>query len=250
MDKQQQALPSSDRDKLKQLVNTEDSDNQNNVGETFLTESKQPNVNVADETQDIDQSQIRANQTDFKAGQQLSQIQDSKEVDTAAQTSYIGANQSYLTSGTAGAVQFPNSIIMQSKQTGRAKTRSPTSRYRFIPTENLKFQKFMDLIFTSKMTSDEQKEEIVKYVQLLETNYNQTIRDLRSLVEKERVKAKKQSFEKVNEVSQKNELESLFVECIEEIRKGIMKRRLKNEIMNKKKYQQIEKNTEEAREFE
>lgn len=59
----------------------------------------------------------------------------------------------------------------------------------------------MDLIFTSKMTSDEQKEEIVKYVQLLETNYNQTIRDLRSLVEKERVKAKKQSFEKVNEVS-------------------------------------------------
>lgn len=29
-----------------------------------------------------------------------------------------------------------------------------------------------------------------------------------------------------------------------------MKRRLKNEIMNKKKYQQIEKNTEEAREFE
>jgi parvulin-like peptidyl-prolyl isomerase len=51
-------------------------------------------------------------------------------------------------------------------------------------------------------------------------------------------------------VSQKNELERLFVECIEEIRKGIMKRRLKNEIMNKKKYQQIEKNTEEAREFE
>jgi len=29
-----------------------------------------------------------------------------------------------------------------------------------------------------------------------------------------------------------------------------MKRRLKNEIFNKKKFQQIEKNTEEAREFE
>ena len=84
----------------------------------------------------------------------------------------------------------------------------------------------------------------------METNYNQTIKDLRILVDKERNRNKKASFEKVNEISQKNELECLFVECIEEIRKGIMKRRLKNEIMNKKKYQQIEKNTEEAREFE
>ena len=72
---------------------------------------------------------------------------------------------------------------------------------------------------------------------MLETNYNQTIRDLKTVIHKERMKAKRSSFEKVNEVSQKNELESLFVECIEEIRKGIMKRRLKNEIMNKKKYQ-------------
>lgn len=108
----------------------------------------------------------------------------------------------------------------------------------------------MDLIYSSKMSPEEIKDEIIQYVQALETNYNQTIRDLKVILEKERVKAKKSSFEKVNEVSQKNELESLFVECIEEIRKGIMKRRLKNEIMNKKKYQQIEKNTEEAREFE
>jgi len=169
-------------------------------------------------------------------------------MDTAAHTSYLGANQSYLTSGTA-AIQFPGSL-MQSKGTARAQTRSPTSRYRFIPTENLKFQKFMDLIFTSKMAPEEQKDEIVKYVSLLETNYNQTIRELKISIHKERMKIKRSSFEKVNEVSQKNEVESLFVECIEEIRKGIMKRRLKNEIMNKKKYQQIEKNTEEAREFE
>ena len=48
---------------------------------------------------------------------------------------------------------------------------------------------------------DEQKDEIVKYVMHLETNYNQTIRDLRTVVDKERIKAKKSSFEKVNEVS-------------------------------------------------
>ncbi len=86
------------------------------------------------------------------------------------------------------------------------------------------------------MANDEIKEEVLKYVQLLETNYNQTIKELRILVDKEKQRNKKASFEKVNEISQKNELECLFVECIEEIRKGIMKRRLKNEIMNKKKY--------------
>lgn len=50
--------------------------------------------------------------------------------------------------------------------------------------------------------------------------------------------------------TEKNELENLFVECIEEVKKDIMKRRLKNEIYNKKKFLQIEKNSEEAREFE
>jgi len=56
--------------------------------------------------------------------------------------------------------------------------------------------------------------------------------------------------QQVEEDTNKNELEGLFVECIEEVRKDIMKRRLKNEIYNKKKFQQIDKNTEEAKEFE
>ena len=51
------------------------------------------------------------------------------------------------------------------------------------------------------MTADEQKEEIVKYVSLLETNYNSTIRDLKSAIHREKLKIKRSSFEKVNEVS-------------------------------------------------
>lgn len=94
----------------------------------------------------------------------------------------------------------------------------------------------MDLIFKSKMEKDDIKEEILKYVQLLETNYNDTISDLKQILEKEKLKNKRSNFEKVEEVSQKNDLENLFVECIEEIRKGIMKRRLKSEIQNKKKF--------------
>lgn len=70
------------------------------------------------------------------------------------------------------------------------------------------------------------------------------------MLDRERLRLKKISFEKVSETSQKNELENLFVECIEEVRKDIMKRRLKNEIVNKKKFQQVDKSTEEARDFE
>ena len=47
-----------------------------------------------------------------------------------------------------------------------------------------------------------------------------------------------------------NELETVFVDWIEEVRKDIMKRRLKHEIQSKKKYKPFEKDSEEAKEFE
>lgn len=50
--------------------------------------------------------------------------------------------------------------------------------------------------------------------------------------------------------TERNELEALFIDCIEEVRKEIMKRRLKNEIYNRKKFQQLDKSSEEAKEFE
>ena len=136
------------------------------------------------------------------------------------------------------------------KKDRTSNSKSPVSHYRFLPTENAKFGKFLELIFNSKMQKDDIKEEIIKYVQALETNYTDTVKELRALLDKERLKAKKVQAERVNENTEKNELEGLFVDCIEEVRKDIMKRRLKNEIYNKKKFQQVEKNTEEAREFE
>jgi hypothetical protein len=86
------------------------------------------------------------------------------------------------------------------------------------------------------MTKDDIKEEIAKYVQALETNYNDTIRELKMQVEREKNRLRKHQADKVNTNTEKNELESLFVDCIEEVRKDIMKRRLKNEIYNKKKF--------------
>ena len=92
------------------------------------------------------------------------------------------------------------------------------------------------MIFKSKMNRDDIKEEIGKYVQALETNYTETIKELKMQVEREKNRVRKTVSEKVNHNTEKNELESMFVDCIEEVRKDIMKRRLKNEIYNKKKF--------------
>ena len=38
----------------------------------------------------------------------------------------------------------------------------------------------------------------------------------------------------MNEVSEKSELEQLFIECIEEVRKEVMRRRFRSEVSNRK----------------
>ena len=59
---------------------------------------------------------------------------------------------------------------------------------------------------------------------------------MKLVIDREKNKIRKVVADKVNDNTEKNELESLFVDCIEEVRKDIMKRRLKNEIYNKKKF--------------
>ena len=60
------------------------------------------------------------------------------------------------------------------------------SRYRNIPTENIKFQQFIDLIFDSNMNKDDMKFEILNYTQALETNYTETIKNLQLRIERVR----------------------------------------------------------------
>ena len=145
--------------------------------------------------------------------------------DTTVGTSYFDVGQSKLSMDARRKINER-----------RVMTRSPVSRYKHIPTENLKFQRFTEVIFNSKMRKEDIRDEINKYVQALETHYNDTIKGLKVHIEKLTKSIKKTQADKVNEHTDKNELESLFVDCIEEVRKDIMKRRLKNEIYNKKKF--------------
>lgn len=68
-------------------------------------------------------------------------------------------------------------------------------------------------------------------MQALETHYNDTIREFKLQNENIQKKIKKHVGDKVNHLTEKNELELLFVDCIEDARKEVMKRRLKNEIL-------------------
>lgn len=57
------------------------------------------------------------------------------------------------------------------------------SQYKAIPSENLKFQQFIDLLFNSKMPKEDIKFEIICYVQALETSLNDTISEFKMKLE-------------------------------------------------------------------
>ena len=112
-----------------------------------------------------------------------------------------------------------------------------TSRYRqgTIPTENLKFSQFLDILFTSGMTKAEIKQESQSYVQVLETNYTDKIRDLKIEIEQQKRKIAQKRTNKTVKTMEKNDLEQLFVRCVEDMRKEIIRRRLKAEVSARKK---------------
>jgi hypothetical protein len=112
-----------------------------------------------------------------------------------------------------------------------------TSRYRqgTIPTENLKFSQFLDILFTSGMTKSEIKIESQSYVQVLETNYTDKIRDCKIEIEQLKRRVASIKTKKTVDTMEKNDLEQLFVRCVEDMRKEIIRRRLKAEVSARKK---------------
>ena len=72
--------------------------------------------------------------------------------------------------------------ILQHKRTQSNTIGGRVSR---IPTENIKFDKFIEILFAAKLGSEEVKYEIKGYVQALETNYNETIKALKIKIEKQ-----------------------------------------------------------------
>lgn len=99
----------------------------------------------------------------------------------------------------------------------------------------MKFDTFLDMVVVQSSLKKEQiKDEIAKYVKAMETNYNDTIRVLKEKSEKLLRQVKVARSEKVNDACEKSDMEQLFVDCIEEVRKEVMRRRFRTEVANRK----------------
>ena len=112
-------------------------------------------------------------------------------------------SQIYGMDGTTAQTSYFDSKMQSRQQPGsssskRAMTRSPMSRYRNIPTKNVKFEKFIELIFKSRMAPVDIKDEIIKYVQALETSYTDAIRDLKNIIDREKKNQRKIVADRVN----------------------------------------------------
>ena len=57
---------------------------------------------------------------------------------------------------------------------------------------------------------------------------------------------RREKSKQVNEIIEKGDLENLFVDCVEDVRRNVIKRRLKNEIVGKKKIGKFDENSAEA----
>lgn len=91
---------------------------------------------------------------------------------------------------------------------------------------------------------------MLTYVQALETNYTNAIGDSKVRNERLKKQLRAEKAKNVNEVIEKGDLETLFVDCVEDVRRSVIKRRLKAEIIGRKKIGKFDENSEEAKEFE
>lgn len=92
------------------------------------------------------------------------------------------------------------------------------------------------------MTKNEIKQETQGYVQVLETNYTDKIREVKVEMDKLKKKVSQEKTKKVVHTMEKNDLEQLFVRCVEDMRKEIIRRRLKAEVGARKKVGGTSKN--------
>jgi len=85
---------------------------------------------------------------------------------------------------TLSSVQHAKSTLSTQHKRSKTIAKSAASRYAHIPTENLKFGSFVDALFASKMTRNDMKDEVKGYVSALETNYMDTINNLKRDIER------------------------------------------------------------------
>ena len=126
---------------------------------------------------------------------------------------------------------YPDQLKSNRSQNNQSKIKKST------PFKHRKISDFVNEVF-KKGESDKEsiKQELVDYLEGLEVNYLYKNTTLHKKIEKEKKKTLKFKSMKPNQISEKSDLESLFLDCIEEMRKQIAKRKVRNQILFKKEF--------------
>jgi hypothetical protein len=90
-------------------------------------------------------------------------------------------------------------------------------------------------MLNSELDRETCKGEIKRYVQCLETNYNDKISSMQLANKKLKQEVSKQKTKGLSSVIEKKDLEQLFVDCVEDMRRTIIRRRLRAEVDARKK---------------
>lgn len=111
---------------------------------TFLTEA-----NADDKTGEMKVEKIlEILKSDHIDKEQLSILENSQLLDTTANTSLFDMSKR--------SPRLDKSMMTTDRklQRSKSKPKSPNSHYRFLPTQNIKFEKFLEVLFSSKMDND------------------------------------------------------------------------------------------------
>jgi len=114
-------------------------------------------------------------------------------------------------------------------------------------TENKKFETFLSDILNAQIELSQQKREIVKYVRVVETFYTDQIAKLKTSFNSKVERLQRQIRQQAVKNYRRGEMEDLFVSALEEVKKDVLKRRMKQEIFASKSEA---KGLTEAQEFE
>lgn len=170
-------------------------------GNTFLTEA------VDDNTQMKPEEILEILKSDYIDSNQLSILEKSNLFDTSANS--ISFND---ISKAKQSLDHSSLTTVRNKSSQRREARSPSSNYQNVPTQNIKYEVFLDTVFSSNYDDERKKQELKLYMQAVETRFNSNLKELRYKHEKERKKRIKVESVKVNDATNKNELETVFVD--------------------------------------
>jgi len=101
---------------------------------------------------------------------------------------------------------------------------------------SLKKEQHLSIDFKNAIPVDEYRKVVQENAELKERElkYAETIRHLKNQIDQEKKNARSLRADKVNFMMQRNELEEFFLQCIEEVRKDIVKRKSLNQATQKK----------------